>query len=199
MAPLGLRQKIKDLIDREICSAKEGKPAHLIAKMNALIDRDIIMKLYEASCKGVRIDLIVRGICGLRPGLPGVSENITVRSIVGRFLEHSRLIYVANGGEGRVYMSSADWMPRNLNERVELLFPIDDPEHVVRIKSALDLMLRDNQKAHLMRCDGTYRRADKRGRNINSQEDFYREARAAAKQLEITLDQRLKPMYRRED
>lgn len=199
VAPLGLRKKIKDLIDREIAFAKNGKPAYIIAKMNALIDKDIIIKLYEASSQGVKIDLIVRGICGLRPGIPGVSENITVRSIVGRFLEHSRVLYVANGGEGRAYLSSADWMPRNLNERVELLFPVEEPEHIARIKAILELMLKDNQKAHLMRKGGIYRRADKRGNLINSQEELYRAARMAAKQPEITLDQRLKPLYRKEE
>lgn len=199
VAPLGLRQKLADLINCEIEAAQNGQPAYIIAKMNSLIDKDIIMKLYEASSKGVKIDLIVRGICGLRPGIPGVSDNITVRSIVGRFLEHCRLLYVANGGEGRVYMSSADWMPRNLNERVELLFPLDDPEHIARIKETLDLMLKDNQRAHIMRRDGSYRRADKRGKAINSQEQFCRAARRAAKQSAITLEQRLQPMYRREE
>lgn len=199
VAPLGLRQKIKSLIEREIDFAQKGKPAYIIAKMNALIDPDIIIKLYEASSRGVKIDLIIRGICGLKPGIPGVSENITVRSIVGRFLEHSRVLYVANGGEGRAYLSSADWMPRNLNERVELVFPVEDPHHVSRIKATLDLMLKDNQKTHFMRRGGDYRRADKRGKLVNSQEELSCAARLAGKQPEITLDQRLKPLYRKEE
>lgn len=199
VAPLGLRQKIKDLIDHEIAHAAAGKPAHIIVKMNSLIDKDIIMKLYEGASQGVKIDLLVRGICGLIPGIPGVSETITVRSIVGRFLEHSRIIYVANGGESRVYLSSADWMPRNLNERVELLFPVEEPEHVQRLKNALDLMLKDNQKAHLMLADGNCRKAAKRGKPVNSQEEFYRMAKEAAKQPEISIEQRLKPLYRKDE
>ena len=199
VAPLGFRQKLKDLIDREVEFARQGKPAYVIAKMNSLIDKDIIIKLYEASSQGVKIDLIVRGICGLKPGIPGVSENITVRSIVGRFLEHSRILYLANGGEGRVYLSSADWMPRNLNERVELLFPVEEPEHIARLKATLDLLLKDNMKAHIMRKNGDYRRVDKRGALCSSQEELYRAARLAAKQTEITLDQRLKPMYRKDE
>jgi polyphosphate kinase len=199
VAPLGLRQKLKEIIDREIEAAENRKPAYIIAKMNALIDRDIISKLYEASSKGVKIDLIVRGICGLRPGIPEVSDNITVRSIVGRFLEHSRILYVANGGDPRAYLSSADWMPRNLNERVELLFPVEDAGHVAKLKYALDLMLRDNQKAHVMRRDGAYRRVDKRGGVVNSQEEFYQAARAAAEQPATVIDQKIKPMYRKEE
>ena len=124
MAPLGLREKMNELIEREIAVAKRGEKPHC-AKMNSLIDQPIIQKYYEASQAGVKIDLIVRGICGLRPGIPGVSENITVRSIIGRFLEHSRVYYFANGGEEELYLSSADMMPRNLNDRVELLFPVE--------------------------------------------------------------------------
>jgi len=130
MAPLGLREKIYALIDNEIALAKAGKGGHIIAKMNSLIDQPVIQKLYEASANGVQIELIVRGICGLRTGIEGISENITVRSIVGRQLEHSRIFWFANGGDEQLYLSSADWMPRNLNDRVELFFPVESEEHL---------------------------------------------------------------------
>lgn len=198
VAPLGLRDKIEALVDREIEFAKQGRPARIIAKMNALLDKEIIMKLYEASLHGVKIDLIIRGICALRPGMEKVSENITVRSIVGRFLEHSRIFYFYNDGLERVYLSSADWMPRNLNDRVELFFPVDDTAHVEKIKEMLDLMLKDNRKAYVMKTDGTYRKVDKRGKEINCHEVLMEAARKAAKVPEIPLEQRLKPMYRKD-
>jgi polyphosphate kinase len=197
VAPLGLREKIKELIDREIEFVKAGKTGRIIAKMNSIVDKDIILKLYEASCHGVKIDLIIRGICVLRPGVPGVSDNITVRSVVGRFLEHHRIFYFGNGGDERVFLSSADWMPRNLNERVELFFPIEDLNHIERIKDILDITLADNQKAYIMKKDGTYRRVDKRGKIVNSQMEFFAEAQSAAQIPDITLEQRLKPLYKR--
>ncbi len=197
VAPLGLREKIKELIDREIEFAKSGKSGRIIAKMNSLVDKDIVLKLYQASCQGVKIDLIVRGICVLRPGVAGVSDNITVRSVVGRYLEHHRIFYFGNGGDERVFLSSADWMPRNLNERVELFFPIEDLNHIERIKDILEISLTDNQKAYVMRKDGTYRRVDKRGKRINSQLEFYAEAQSAVQIQNITIEQRLKPLYKR--
>lgn len=197
VAPLGLREKIKELIDREMEFVKVGKKGRIIAKMNSLVDRDIVLKLYEASCQGVKIDLIIRGICVLRPGVPGVSENISVRSIVGRFLEHHRIFYFGNGGDERVFLSSADWMPRNLNERVELFFPIEDTRHIARMKDILDITLEDNQKAYIMKKDGTYRRVDKRGKAVNSQMEFYAQAQTAAQEPDISIEQRLKPLYRR--
>jgi len=200
VAPLGLREKLTELIDREASFAAAGRPARIIAKMNSLSDKEIILKLYEASAKGVKIDLIVRGICVLRPGIPGVSENITVRSIVGRFLEHSRIFYFANGGEAKVYLSSADWMFRNLNARVELLFPVEDPGHSERLQTILELMLRDNCKAHIMQPDGNYRKASgRRGERINSQMELYKQAMAAGRAGESKLEQRLRPMYKRGD
>ena len=126
MAPTGLRQRFLKLIDRERRRAVAGQPAEIIAKMNSLIDEEIIARLYEASQAGVRIRLNVRGICALRPGVPGVSDNIEVVSIVDRFLEHSRIYYFLNGGDEEVYLASADWMTRNLDKRVELMFPIED-------------------------------------------------------------------------
>jgi polyphosphate kinase len=197
VAPIGLRQRFYGLINREIGFARSGKPARIIAKINSLVDKEIVRKLYEASNAGVKIDLIVRGICQLRPGIPGVSDTITVRSIVGRFLEHSRIFLFANGGDERVFLSSADWMFRNLSERVELLFPVDDPAHVERIKAILDLFLQDSQKAYVMRTDGSYRRADKRARSISSQEELLVQARRAAMVEDVPLEKMLKPAYRR--
>lgn len=199
VAPIGLREKIKELIDREISHVKAGRDGHIIAKMNSLIDEDIILKLYEASANGVKIDLIVRGICGLIPGIKNVSENITVRSIVGRFLEHSRIYYFANGGDEKVFLSSADWMYRNLSERVELFFPVEYEDHVRRIKEVLSIMLRDNQKAHQMLSNGTYRKVTKRNFPLNSQMAFVEMAERAGKQPNISLEQKLKPIYRKDN
>ena len=159
VAPLNLRETIMAEIDQEIEHAKRGERAYIAAKMNSLLDRLIIAKLYEASAAGVKIDLIVRGICVLRPGLPEISENIHVRSIVGRFLEHSRILYCYNGGREDVFISSADWMPRNLNNRVELMIPIREQDHKDRLHAILQTYLKDNTKAYLMRSDGSYVRA----------------------------------------
>jgi len=180
VAPTGLRAGLKALIDREIRFAEAGKGGHIIAKMNSLVDKEIILKLYEASYKGVKIELIIRGICSLIPGIEGISHNITVRSIVGRFLEHHRIIYVANGGVDEIYLSSADWMKRNLSDRVELLFPIHEQKNIVRIKNTLEIMLKDNCKAYIMKKDGNYRHAFRRGRLINSQEELCHEAESRA-------------------
>jgi polyphosphate kinase len=178
VAPLGLRDKIVELIDQEIQFAREGKPARIIAKMNSLVDKDIIAQLYEASAAGVTIDLIVRGICVLRPGVPGISSHITVRSIVGRFLEHSRIFYFSGGGEGKCFLSSADWMPRNLNNRVELFYPVETEFHRNRILGVLEMLMADNQKSHEMKSDGSYRRRKKNGRpQVNAQDEMVRTAR----------------------
>lgn len=158
VAPLGLREKILELINQEICYARAGKPSRIIAKMNSLVDKEIIVALYAASAAGVKIDLIVRGICVLRPGLPGVSDNISVRSIVGRLLEHSRVFYFNSNGEEKCFLSSADWMPRNLNSRVEIMFPIETESHRIRIYDLLELLLSDNQKSHEMKSNGSYHR-----------------------------------------
>lgn len=198
VAPLGLREKLCELIDHEIEIAKLGKNTHIIAKMNSLLDKEIIKKLYEASGYGVKIDLIIRGICVLRPGITGVSENIRVRSIIGRFLEHHRILYIENESDEKVFLSSADWMPRNLNERVELLFPVEEQKHIERIKKILSLMLADNQKAHGMRSDGSYRRVAKRGKVVNSQATLCELAAKAASVPEVSAVQRMKPMYRKE-
>ena len=134
VAPINLAERCINLIAREADHARKGRPARIIAKMNSLLDLNIIRELYRASQAGVQIDLIVRGICGLRPGVHGISDHIRVRSIVGRFLEHTRILYFANGGEEEIYLGSADWMPRNLYERVETVFPIQDPMLKQRIR-----------------------------------------------------------------
>ena len=197
MAPLGLREKIYALIDNEIEMVKAGKPGHIIAKMNSLIDQPVIQKLYEASAAGVHIDLIVRGICGLRTGIEGISENITVRSIVGRQLEHSRIFWFANGGEEQLYLSSADWMPRNLNDRVELFFPIETEEHIQRIKGLLDLYLRDNVGAHMMQSNGTYRRVRNKLEPVSVQSTLYEMAQLAAAGDKLPMEKRLQPVFSR--
>ena len=152
LAPLWLKDKFLYLIAREIKNAKAGEQGHIIAKMNSLCDRDIIAALYEASAAGVKIELIVRGICCLKVGIPDVSENISVRSIVGTFLEHSRIFYFENGGNSEVYCSSADWMPRNLERRVEIMFPVEDPRLKEKVMHILEVQLRDTVKAHLQMC-----------------------------------------------
>ena len=197
MAPLGLREKIYALIDNEIAMVRAGREGHIIAKMNSLIDQPVIQKLYEASAAGVHIDLIVRGICGLRTGIEGISDNITVRSIVGRQLEHSRIFWFANGGEEQLYLSSADWMPRNLNDRVELFFPIETEEHIQRIKGLLDLYLRDNVGAHMMQSNGTYRRVRNKLEPVSVQSTLYEMAQLAAGGDKLPMEKRLQPVFSR--
>ncbi len=159
IAPVNLREKINALFDREIQHQRAGRQAHIIAKFNRLADTQIIDKLYEVSRAGVRVDLIVRGICMLRPGIPGLSENITVRSVVGRFLEHSRIFYFANGGNDDLYVGSADLMSRNLKHRIEVVAPVTDPDSKRYLKDVvLGAYLRDNVKARELRPDGTYSR-----------------------------------------
>ena len=156
LAPYWLRDKFLSLIRRETENARVGENARIIAKMNSLCDPEIIGALYEASSAGVKIDLIVRGICCLRVGIPGVSENITVRSIVGNFLEHSRIFVFENAGEPEVYMGSADWMPRNLDRRVEIIFPVLEEELKEKAMHILKVELADNVKAHVMGANGEY-------------------------------------------
>jgi polyphosphate kinase len=157
VAPVNLREKMSALIDREIEHQRAGRRAHIIAKINRLADNQIIEKLYEASGAGVRIDLIVRGICMLRPGVPGLSENITVRNIIGRFLEHSRVFFFANGGNEDVYIGSPDWMARNLKHRIEVVTPVADPAMKRFLKDVLlAAYLRDNVRARELQIDGTY-------------------------------------------
>jgi polyphosphate kinase len=160
VAPLNMREKLHGLILREIEHQQAGRGGRLILKCNSVVDKKLITLLYEASRAGVQIDLIVRGICSLRPGLPDVSENIRVRSIVGRFLEHSRIYYFQNGGDEEAYLGSADLMTRNIDRRVEVLFPVMAPALIKRIKDdVLATYLADNVKARLMQPDGSYVRA----------------------------------------
>ena len=182
VAPYDLREQLYSSIDREISVAKAGKKAVIIAKMNSLLDRHVIDRLYEASQAGVTVRLIVRGICVLRPGVTGLSENISVHSIVGRFLEHSRLFYFYNDGAEDVFISSADWMPRNLNERIELLVPVEYGPHKERIKEILRLNYEDNVNGHIMDQNGeyTYLADNRTGPAVNAQETFQQLAEQAA-------------------
>ena len=181
LAPLWLKDKFLYLIARETKHAKAGEQGRIVAKMNSLCDPDMIAALYEASAAGVRIELIVRGICCLRVGIPGISDTISVRSIVGTFLEHSRIFYFENGGNSEVYCSSADWMPRNLERRVEIMFPVEDPKLKEKVLHILEVQLRDTVKAHLLQPEGSYEKVDRRGKEtFNSQEAFCIEAVQAA-------------------
>ena len=170
IAPVALRRRFGKLVAREMGHARRGKPARIIVKSNALTDPSIVRLLYRASQAGVKIDLIIRGVCVLRPGVPGVSENITVRSIVGRFLEHSRIWYFENDGKPQVYIGSADLMERNLNKRVEAVCPVLDTElaqflrHVV-----LEAYLRDNVRARVLQSDGTYVPVERDGAPFDAQ------------------------------
>lgn len=180
VAPIWMKKRFLEMIHRETKNAKEGKPAKIIAKCNSLCDRKIILALYEASCAGVQVDLIVRGICCLVAGKPGVSENIRVRSIVGTFLEHARIFYFYNDGHEEIYMGSADWMPRNLDRRVEIVFPVEEEELKEKAKHILDVQLSDTLKAHRLLEDGTYQKVDRRGKEaIEAQKTFCEEAIAA--------------------
>ncbi len=191
LAPLWLKKRFLHLIGREQRHAQNKETAHIIAKMNSLCDPDIMEALYKASAAGVKIELIVRGICCLRPGIPGISENITVRSIVGNFLEHSRIYYFENGGSPEIYAASADWMPRNLDRRVEIMFPLEDSAIKDKALHILKVELEDTVKAHIMRTDGTYDRVDRRGKElINSQLQFCEEAKKAAKAFAAGRDNR---------
>jgi len=186
VAPFDLKQRLIGLIEREREHALAGKPARIIAKLNSLVDQEIIEKLYEASCAEVTIDLIVRGICCLRPKIPGLSENIRVISIVGRFLEHSRIYYFANDGQPDVFLSSADWMPRNFLRRIEVAFPIEDPALRNQIvDEVLPRFLNDRVKARELQPDGWYRRLKPEGKEPRAQAQWhFRElSRERAKKL----------------
>ena len=175
LAPLWLKDRFLSLIGRETEHARNGGEGRIIAKMNSLCDRDVIMALYEASAAGVQIDLVVRGICCLKVGIPGVSENIRVRSIVGNFLEHSRIFYFYNNGQEEVFCASADWMPRNLEKRVEIMFPIEREELKEEVIHILDIELKDNVKAHVLQPDDTYEKINRRGKAPLSSQDYFAE------------------------
>ena len=192
LAPIWLRTRFMRLIARETKHAREGKPAKIVAKMNSLCDEGIIAALYEASAAGVEIELIVRGICCLKVGILGISENIHVRSIVGNFLEHSRIFFFLNDGEEELYMGSADWMPRNLDRRVEILFPVLDDTLKEKVKHILDVELADNTKAHVLKPDGEYEKIDRRGKVlVNSQKQFCEEAVAAVPKTDHVYRERV--------
>jgi len=195
VAPVNLRQRLEELIVREIALQEKGERGHLIFKMNALEDPQMIRLLYRASQAGVKIDLLVRGLCCLRPLVEGFSDNIRVTSIVGRFLEHSRVYYFRNGGAEEIYLGSADLMRRNLTHRVEILFPVGNPKLVRRVKEILDVQLADERKAHHLRSDGHYGRSSKRGHQdaVDSQHTFLtneREPLKIAKGLSVSSRKR---------
>jgi polyphosphate kinase len=173
VAPVNLRENLNELFDREIKHKLAGRPAQIVAKFNRLADLQIIEKLYEVSRAGVQVDLIVRGICMLRPGIPGLSENIRVRSVVGRFLEHSRVFWFANGGDAEVYIGSADWMSRNLKHRIEVVAPVTDPQSKRYLRDVLlDAYLSDNTKARELQPDGKYVPLERGGEPFDSQDYF---------------------------
>lgn len=173
LAPLWLRDRFLTMIQREAAYARNGEPAHIVAKMNSLCDPGLIAALYEASAAGVKIELIVRGICSLKVGIPGVSENISVRSIVGSFLEHSRIYYFLNGGQEEVYLASADWMPRNLDRRVEILFPMENEHLKKEVMHVLKIQLQDTMKAQIKQPDGTYEKVDRRGKPALCAQEYF--------------------------
>lgn len=181
VAPTTLRQNLSSLINQEIENAKSGRPARIIAKVNSLVDKPVVKELFTASRAGVKVDLVVRGICSLKPNVPLYSENIQVRSVVGRFLEHSRIYYFYNDGEERIFLASADLMTRNLDRRIEIMFPVEDEDNKQRVKDILEAYLRDTAKARILKNDGRYYRVDKRGKKLfNSQLYFCRLAQPGA-------------------
>lgn len=182
VAPSSLKSGIMALMEGEIAKAKRGLPGRVLAKMNSLTDKDLIDKMIEASEAGVQVDLIVRGICCLCPGVPGKTDNIRVRSIVGRFLEHSRIFIFGEGSEARVYISSADWMTRNTERRVEIALPIRNSRLAGRIRGIMDILLRDNVKARELQSDGNYIKVQRQGEDLDSQMYFYRQAYREAEQ-----------------
>jgi polyphosphate kinase len=205
VAPFDLSERLIKLIERERDHARAGKPARIIAKLNSLVDDDVIEKLYEASCAGVKIDLIVRGICCLRPRVPGLSENIRVISIVGRFLEHSRVYYFENAGQADIYLSSADWMPRNFYRRVEIAFPIDAPAlRDEMVNEILPSLLNDQVKARELQPDGGYVRLHPAEGAARSQAQLHfrersRQARRAAAELQAKSGVKLIPIKAKGD
>ena len=183
VAPINLRERLEDMICQEMEFHKENGGGHIIFKMNSLVDPPIIKLLYEASQTGMKIDLIVRGMCSIRPGIKGLSSNIRVISVVGRFLEHSRIYYFHNNGDERLFVGSADLMPRNLNGRVEVLFPVEDPDLVRTMRQdVLEKYLQDNLKARLMQPDGSYKRLkpDDNQPLLSVQDWFINQARLSA-------------------
>jgi len=194
VAPYGLRKRLLRMIRRESLRATPEHPGHIRAKMNSLADPDLIEALYQASNAGVKIELNVRGICRLRPGVPRLSENIRVVSIVDQFLEHSRIFAFSNGGEEEIYLSSADWMPRNLDRRLELLFPIEGAEHKQELMEVLDIYFRDNAKAWSLQSDGVWRRIEAgKSKKVRAQEALCERAQAIEQSFLKAMPKELKP------
>ncbi|KAB3536063.1 RNA degradosome polyphosphate kinase [Alkaliphilus pronyensis] len=192
VAPFNLREKFLELIEAEIHHAQQGKKAKIIAKMNSLVDIAIIKALYRASMAGVKIDLIIRGICCLKPGIPDVSENIRVFSIVGRFLEHSRIFYFHNDGSEEIYLSSSDWMQRNLDRRIEILFPVEDEAIKHRILELFKISILDTVKARRLNSDGKYVKIDKRGKKTLDSQNYF--CRLAEKEMKKQKKEKLNPV-----
>jgi polyphosphate kinase len=184
LAPYNLKEKLMELVNREIAHAQAGRPAALFIKMNALVEEGMIADLYRASQAGVKIKLLIRGTCCLRPGIPGLSDHIEVRSIVGRFLEHSRILYFENGGESEVFLSSADWMPRNLFRRVETFFPLVSPGVKEHVKEILDWFWKDNVQARYMDPFGRYHHISEINEPFNVQNAFLEDAQSRRKIIE---------------
>jgi polyphosphate kinase len=172
VSPFTLHARLLELVGLEIANANAGRPAGIFAKLNSLVDGDVVSALHRASQAGVKVRLLIRGICVLRPQVPGVSGNIRVRSIVGRFLEHSRIYHFTNGGDPQIYMASADWMPRNFYRRVETCFPIEDAAHKMQIEEVLEVYWRDNAKARELGADGVYRMIEPDGAPFSAQDEF---------------------------
>jgi len=176
-APKALHQFVLEMVQREVNHAKNGRPAAIFGKVNALVDEEVIKALYLASQAGVKINLLVRGVCGLRPGVPGVSDNVIVRSIVGRFLEHSRIYRFENAGNPEIYLASADWTARNFFRRVEICFPVEDAELRERVDQSIDAYWKDNVKAREQRTEPTYIRRVLEGERVDAQALFLEQAR----------------------
>ncbi len=183
-APIGLRDRLLEMIEVEVNNRKNGRKALILIKLNSLVDERMIEALYQASQAGVRIRLSIRGVCCLRPGVPGLSENITVSSVIDRFLEHSRILYFHHGGDDRLFISSADWMPRNLDRRVELLVPVEDPAAKSRLLSILRLHMADTAKGRRLLPDGRYERISEVQEGVRSQAELYQQAVAALRAQE---------------
>jgi polyphosphate kinase len=196
MAPTGLRERFLGLIERERRRAEQGQAAAIRAKLNSLVDEEIIHALYAASNAGVKIQLNIRGICCLRPGVKGASENIEVVSIVDRFLEHARIYYFRNGGDEELYLASADWMPRNLDKRIELLFPVQNIDCRAKVLQVLDAMFQDNVKARVLQHDGSYkrRRPGKGEEPFRAQVELYRQAKASLDRARAATGVTLEPL-----
>jgi polyphosphate kinase len=193
-APIDLRQRLIELIDTETAQKAQGRKAQIIAKMNALVDPEVIHALYRASQAGVDIQLVVRGICCLRPGVPGLSDNIRVISIIDRFLEHSRIFYFHHGGGKQVYISSADWMPRNLSRRIELMIPVENGTIQKRLLAILKTALSDNVKARVMQPDGSYKKETSSPKNpIRSQEQLLKDALKASNESRAARRRKFEP------